>query len=805
MNAAVPLGRHRVDGPIEGAVVWEQELTAFPTASAVTSDLGIGREGVQARLFGALVNDISRLAPGEWMRFTTSFGARTCESSISGSGVEPEGGDFLALGAVAGLGPRTPVRTPLPPIGGALITQVVLVDHTDSSFVPWTRLVAPGLQGAEDEDRSIWTGLVERLTANRLPVAVVVDIQRRGVPSRSQDALAAGLEARAQQRGARRSRPVGGRVDERGPRRALAGDYSVTIGLVGDAAAFTSAWRSETGFSLRVPSGLPSATARDVRSQVSADVAARLIPLPVIEAHSAMAIARFTPRSTAVTRPMAPGTAVRVARTDVGQDIGLDPRSVNRHLLVVGDTGTGKSVTTMSLLSSLWNDFGIPWLVIDPLKSEYARLEVAAGPVRIEGTTRVRHLRLGEIPLNPLVVPAGVDRLAFASAMAQAFSAASALGENFPLGDQIARTAFNQLFDPPSSATHAPTFADLEAALTAACHREGLSGETLSNIRISLLGRLGAMTSGAAGDVFAGGPQAGLDWEELSRFPTVVTFPVGTGQHEKSVIYALLVAAHSSWRLANPTGSGHLLVLEEVHQVFGRTNPIAAPVLDSLLATMRAAGQGYLAVTQTPHQLAEQTQRSFQRIIAHRTVHCAGLDALQALGPSWGELRDLDDGEVLVMLGERHGARGRVSDRTVTDPGDPMRPVASHRATEFLRSGPVVRGWCASCPAPCQGRSWLGLGRPAAAAASEALASGSSVRVAAEAAVEAVVRAAAVDHPSVRNTAGVYCAAARGVTVALGVRGASDASARAAAADVRSLISSRGDETSRATTTRSTT
>jgi hypothetical protein len=377
--------------------------------------------------------------------------------------------------------------------------------------------------------------------------------------------------------------------------------------------------------------------------------------------------------------------------------------------------------------------------------------------------------------------------------MSQAFSSTSALGEAFPLADQISRAAFNELFasSAASRATdaHHPTFADLEAALMGASHQDGMTGENVNNIRISLLGRLRAITSGVAGDVFAGGPRAGIDWERISEFPTVITFPRGIGQQERAVIYALLVASHWSWRLANPTPGRHLIVLEEVHQAYGRSNLVASSVLDSLLATMRSSGQGYLAITPTPHQLDEQTQRLFQNLIVHRVRHSEGLEVLWSLGAARDDVHDLDNGEVVALLHESTGVRGRVMD-VVRNAGqeNPMAVVDSHRADEFTTPGPVVRGWCSACPKPCRGRSWLGLAPNAAEAARSALAASSDMRPAAQAAVQAVAAGVHVE-----NDAGLYCASARGLIVAMGIRGATDAQARTAAAEVRRLV----DATSR--------
>lgn len=769
---------------------WESAVMALPAVVLGSGSAAEAVSEVQERVDEALTIELASLRIGEGMRVVTAFGANKCEAAVYRTGVLPTA-PSTQLSSVVGIGAWERATTPLPAIGGNLVVGVVPTDASGMP-VPWSRFdSATGTDGTPTP--GIWTRLVDRLTYSPHQVAVVVEVVRVDLPTLSQELLIRGLESRSRQRTEQRQRrrdnaPTGP-APSTGPNPV--GDYVMSVGVVGDFAAIASAWRAETGYSIRRAIEVPMpAVSRQMVSLVTAPVAARWLPFPVLSAHSTVPVRRFRPRSTPVTQPLVDESAVVVARTDAGAAVGFDAESVNRNMLVVGDIGTGKSTTTMSMLADLWDNHGIPWLVIDPLKYEYARLRVALAPGDQRQTTPVRHLRLGETPINPLAVPDGVNPLAFASAMAQAFSSTSALGEAFPLGDQIARAAFNELYANRQATDHPPTFADLEAAMMAASHQDGMTGETANNIRTSLLGRIRAITSGAAGDVFAGGPRAGIDWHALSSFPTVITFPAGIGQQEKAVVYALLVASHWSWRLANPTSGRHLIVLEEVHQVYGRSNPMAAAVLDSLLATMRSSGQGYLAVTQTPHQLDEQTQRLFQNLVAHRIRHTEGLEMLHALGIASAEVQDLDDGEVIALFRETSGIRGRVTART-GDAGssNPMLPLGSHRADEFAVPGPYIRGWCSACPRPCGGRTWLSLAPRAAEAADAALAGSADLRAAATAAVRATRAASALAAGApIENKAGVYCASARGLTVAMGVRRATDAAARTAVAHVRNLV-----------------
>ena len=77
--------------------------------------------------------------------------------------------------------------------------------------------------------------------------------------------------------------------------------------------------------------------------------------------------------------------------------------TLNRHSFVCGATGSGKSQTTRALLEALTRSSpSLPWLVVEPAKSEYARM---AG--RLVGHTEVLVIRPGDLDswpasLNPL-------------------------------------------------------------------------------------------------------------------------------------------------------------------------------------------------------------------------------------------------------------------------------------------------------------------------------------------------------------------------------------------------------------------
>jgi hypothetical protein len=121
------------------------------------------------------------------------------------------------------------------------------------------------------------------------------------------------------------------------------------------------------------------------------------------------------------------------------------PRStINRHVFVTGSTGAGKSQTVRHLLEQLTRA-GIPWLAIEPAKSEYAAM---AGRIRDLGgpVTVVNPSDPGSVPLsvNPLAPEPGYPVQAHIDMVRALFQAAFDAEEPFP---QIMAQALQRVYE----------------------------------------------------------------------------------------------------------------------------------------------------------------------------------------------------------------------------------------------------------------------------------------------------------------------------------------------------------------------
>ena len=211
--------------------------------------------------------------------------------------------------------------------------------------------------------------------------------------------------------------------------------------------------------------------------------------------------------------------------------------TLNRHALVTGATGAGKSQTVRHLLEQLAGA-GLPWLVIEPVKSEYpavagrlAGLAGAAGPG--ESAARAGRTAAGPggnvtvtviNPADPAAIPFSVNPLApepgypvqaHIDMVRALFLAAFDADEPFP---QIMAQALQRVYEecgwdvvtggrvPGAVAEPAiPTLSQLQRAALAVIEEVGYGAQLQADVRGFVDVRLRSLRIGSAGRFFEGG------------------------------------------------------------------------------------------------------------------------------------------------------------------------------------------------------------------------------------------------------------------------------------------------------------
>ena len=108
---------------------------------------------------------------------------------------------------------------------------------------------------------------------------------------------------------------------------------------------------------------------------------------------------------------------------------GIPLNDFTKHGLIVGMPGSGKTNFSLGLLLQFWKDFHIPFLAIEPTKSEYRSLIDAIPNLQIFTPGKAA---VSPYIINPFVPPKGVTVESFVPSLMSAFKAAFSMPNPLP-------------------------------------------------------------------------------------------------------------------------------------------------------------------------------------------------------------------------------------------------------------------------------------------------------------------------------------------------------------------------------------
>ncbi|RSD10349.1 ATP-binding protein [Amycolatopsis eburnea] len=326
------------------------------------------------------------------------------------------------------------------------------------------------------------------------------------------------------------------------------------------------------------------------------------------------------------------GTVLDDADQPVGE-FGVALDTLNRHTFVAGATGSGKSQTVRHLLEGL-HRAGVPWLVIEPAKAEYAAMAGRLGP---DGPVTV--IRPGDptaypAGLNPLEPAEGFPLQTHLDLVRALFLAAFDADEPFPqvLSQALTRCYARQGWDTVTGRVRGrvepvkyPGLGDLQATAMEVVDGIGYGKEVADNVRGFVDVRIGSLRLGTPGRFFEGGHP--LDVAALLRGNVVLEIEdLGSDADKAFFIGAVLIRLFEHLRVHHQPGTRglkHVLVLEEAHRLLKRAEPgspaeHAVELFTSMLAEIRAYGEGIIVAEQIPGKIVPDVIKNTACKILHR-------------------------------------------------------------------------------------------------------------------------------------------------------------------------------------------
>lgn len=324
----------------------------------------------------------------------------------------------------------------------------------------------------------------------------------------------------------------------------------------------------------------------------------------------------------------------------MGYKYRMEVEDLDRHALIVGMTGSGKTNTIFHLLKQVWEK-GIPFMVIEPVKTEYRKL------LNDEFYKDLQVFTLGDdntspFRLNPFEIMPGVSVQTHIDLLKSVFNASFILYAPMPyvLEQCIHEIYEDKGWDLVTSEnkrgfhTNAqPTLTDLYRKIDPVVNRLGYEKRITMDVRSALKTRINSLRIGGKGLMLD--TRKSISINTLIKQPTVLELEqVGDDDEKAFIIGLLLTFLHEyyvSKGLKEGTSLSHITVVEEAHRLFKNVPTIqdtelanmrgkAVETFCNILSEIRAYGEGFFIAEQIPSKLAPDIVKNTNLKILHRIV-----------------------------------------------------------------------------------------------------------------------------------------------------------------------------------------
>ena len=297
---------------------------------------------------------------------------------------------------------------------------------------------------------------------------------------------------------------------------------------------------------------------------------------------------------------------------------GIALNDFTKHGLIVGMPGSGKTNFSLGLLIQFWKDFGIPFLAIEPTKSEYRTLidDIPELQIFTPGKATV-----SPYIINPFIPPRGVTVESFVPSLMSAFKAAFSMPDPLP---DLFLAAINECYneygwrsDSTSDDPNIQFFGLYEfiKVFKRKMQRSEYKGDVKTNMESAGVVRLISLIEQNS-NIYDTIHTIPLD--DLLNKPTVIELNAINNKEQKSLIMALLLIMMCVYTKNNIAGDGKLkrvLLIDEAHVLLGGNSAKSSDSADSqgstitsledMIAEIRSYGTSIIIADQKPTEVGK--------------------------------------------------------------------------------------------------------------------------------------------------------------------------------------------------------
>lgn len=324
-----------------------------------------------------------------------------------------------------------------------------------------------------------------------------------------------------------------------------------------------------------------------------------------------------------------------------GAHAGIPLNQFTKHGLIVGMPGSGKTNFSLGLLLQFWKDFKIPFLAIEPTKTEYRSLIDAVSELQIftPGKNNV-----SPFVINPFIPPKGVTVESYTPSLAAAFKASFSMPDPLPdiflgaINDCYTEYGWkkNSTLDDPDIELFG--MYEFIKVFKKNIEHSNYRGESKANIESAGIVRLVSLieqNSNIYDTIHT------IPIEDLLTHPTVLELNAINNKEQKSLIMAMMLILFCVYTKNNVSGDGKLkniLLIDEAHVLLGHgsssngdgadSQGSTVESLEDLIKEIRSYGTGIIIADQSPTSVGKEIVANTDVKIMFKLVEKDNKDAV---------------------------------------------------------------------------------------------------------------------------------------------------------------------------------